>query len=77
MLFSVFVADIHIREPEGDVLIFMTGQVSFYFCIFCSFIFLLGVHDQHGSTLFLLIEYIYLLYNGSIDRRSHILYRMT
>jgi HrpA-like RNA helicase len=23
-------ADIHIHEPEGDVLIFMTGQVSIF-----------------------------------------------
>jgi HrpA-like RNA helicase len=23
----LFLSDIHVREPEGDVLIFMTGQV--------------------------------------------------
>lgn len=32
LISQIFVADIHVREPEGDVLIFMTGQVSFFIC---------------------------------------------
>lgn len=36
MLTINLLSDIHVREPEGDILIFMTGQVwslSLYWCV--------------------------------------------
>ena len=42
VLLTIFFTDIHIREPEGDVLIFMTGQVSFYIFSFLLFLGCMG-----------------------------------